>query len=160
MTNYVLWQDTTLDSVFTQLIEGFAYIEKKGIIHHDIREKNILIDKWGIVKIIDFGIGKTLELGFSQKQEDSLVSEINRQNSDTLPQEYYNGTYTSQTDMFYLAELFHRLMSQIDPTLIEFSYHNVLEKMMAKNPEDRYRCFDNVKMALGRNDFVNMKISQ
>lgn len=47
----------------------------------------------------------------SQMQEDSLVDEINRQNSDTLPQEYYEGIYTSWTDIFYLAELFNHLMA-------------------------------------------------
>lgn len=160
MANYVPWQDTTFDNVFTQLIDGFCYIESHGIIHRDIREGNILIDKTGTVKIIDFGIGKVLEPGLSQMQEDSLVDEINRQNSDTLPQEYYEGIYTSQTDMFYLNELFNRLMTGIDPALIEFSYREVLEKMMNKNPTHRYQSFADVKTAINKNNFVNMEISE
>lgn len=160
MANYVPWQDTTLDSVFAQLIDGFCYIENHGIVHRDIREGNILIDKTGTVKIIDFGIGKVLEPALSQMQEDSLVDEINRQNSDTLPQEYYEGIYTSQTDMFYLAELFNRLMTGIDPVLIEFSYREVLEKMMNKNPTHRYQSFADVKAAINKNNFVNMEISE
>lgn len=93
-------------------------------------------------------------------QEDSLADEINRQNSDTLPQEYYEGTYTSQTDMFYLAELFNRLMTRIDPVLIEFSYWEVLEKMMNKNPTHRYQSFADVKATINKNNFMNMEISE
>lgn len=158
--NYVPWQDMTLDNIFTQLIDGFCYIENHGIVHRDIREGNILVDKTGTVKIIDFGIGKVIESGSVQMKEDSLVGEINRQNSDTLPQEYYEGIYTSQTDMFYLAELFNRLMNAVDPTLIEFSYGEVLDKMMKKNPLERYKSFADVKVAISKKDFVNMKISE
>ena len=32
--------------------------------------------------------------------------------------------------------------------------------MMQKNPKDRYKSFNDVKMAIGKNDFVNMKISE
>lgn len=160
MVNYVPWQDTTLDNVFMQLINGFCYIENQGIVHRDIREGNILIDKTGTVKIIDFGIGKIFESSLSQMQEDSLVDEINRQNSDTLPQEYYEGIYTSQTDMFYLAELFNRLMTRIDPVLNEFSYRDILTKMMNKNPAQRYRNFADVKATIDKNNFVNMDISE
>lgn len=160
MVNYVPWQDITLDNVFLQLIDGFCYIENHGIVHRDIREGNILIDKTGIVKIIDFGIGKMLKSGLPQIQEDSLVDEINRQNSDTLPQEYYEGVYTSQTDMFYLAELFNRLMTEIDPALIDFSYQEILEKMINKNPIHRFQSFADVKAAINKNNFMNMEISE
>ena len=105
----------SLDNLFVQLIEGFVYIENHGIIHRDIRENNILIDKSGIVKIIDFGIGKVVEKG--DPLNDSLASKINREGSDTLPQEYFEGVYTSKTDMFYLGELLHRLLTHLTQTV-------------------------------------------
>ena len=40
-----VWEAASLDEVFTQLIDAFCYIELNGIIHRDIREGNILIDK-------------------------------------------------------------------------------------------------------------------
>ena len=56
------FETTTLDDVFLQLIDAFCYIESHGIIHRDIREGNILIDKSGTVKVIDFGIGKIIAI--------------------------------------------------------------------------------------------------
>ena len=54
------WQETSLNDIFVQLIDGFTYMEEHGVIHRDIRERNILINKDGVVKRIDFGIGKTI----------------------------------------------------------------------------------------------------
>lgn len=152
-----IWKEITIDSLFLQLIDGFSYIESHGIIHRDIRDGNILIDKNGIVKIIDFGIGKTVEQGFVS--EDSLIEEINRANSDTLPQEYSEGIYTSQTDMFYLAELLNRLINEYLIDKSDFSYYEILDKMMKKNPKDRYESFLEVKSAIDKKDFLNMSIS-
>lgn len=156
MEGYI-WKEITIDSLFLQLIDGFSYIESHGIIHRDIREGNILIDKDGLVKIIDFGIGKTVEQGFVVK--DSLDGEINRENADTLPQEYAEGIYTSQTDMFYLAELLNRLMNEYLIDKSDFSYYEILDKMMKKNPKDRYATFMEVKAAIDKKDFLNMEIS-
>lgn len=146
------------EDVFTQLIDAFCYIEEHHIIHRDIREGNIMIDKAGRVKVIDFGIGKVYTPG---KAEDSLVAEINRANSDTLPQEYHSGEYTSLTDMFYLAELLTRLMATANhPEEIHFSYQSILDKMMKKDPKDRYQSFAEIREAIGKHDFVNLDISE
>lgn len=156
---YTPFSTATLDDIFIQLIDGFSYIEQQKIIHRDIRENNILIDKNGIVKIIDFGIGKEFAKG--EKSTDSLASQINRENSDTLPAEYYDGTYTSQTDMFYLAELLTRLMKQCEePEMIDFSYQPILDKMMRKFPSERYNSFMEIKEAINKHDFLSMNVTE
>lgn len=153
------FEDTSLDDIFTQLVDAFCYMEARGIVHRDIREGNILIDKNGVVKIIDFGIGKIFVK--PGEESDSLVGEINRANSDTLPQEYYDGVYTSLTDMFYLAELFNRLIAQSEYCdMSDFSYGDILLKMMEKQPENRYEGFSEVRDAIGKHDFVNMPIEE
>ncbi|MBD5481414.1 MAG: protein kinase [Lachnospiraceae bacterium] len=148
----------TVDEVFKQLINAFTYIEERGVIHRDIREGNIRVDTNGTVKVIDFGIGKML---MSSKDIcDSLVSDINREGSDTLPKEYSDGIYTSRTDMFYLAELFNRLLKKIaDKEIMQFSYYEILRKMIEKNPEDRYRNFREIKELMEQQDFIQMPIS-
>ena len=115
------------DTIFSQLIDGFAYIEERGIVHRDIREGNILITRDGVVKIIDFGLGKT----FSpiDTSDDSMAEIINRSGLDRLPNEYFEGKYDSQTDMFYLAELYNRLLRETHVDFL-FSYDFVLQKMM------------------------------
>lgn len=153
------FEDITLDDIFLQLIDAFCYIGAHGIIHRDIREGNILIDKSGTVKVIDFGIGKMVARA-GAGDADSLVAEINREASDTLPQEYYDGVYTNLTDMFYLAELFGRLIDNSETCdRADFSYNDILRKMMEKRPENRFESFAAIRDAIGKHDFVNMKIS-
>jgi len=150
--------DPTPDSIFIQLIDAFAYMEKHHVIHRDIREGNIMIDKSGTVKVIDFGIGKLIE---SAQADDSLRSQINRCNADTLPQEYYDKEYTSLTDMFYLAEMLNRLMREAEhPDEMKFSYQSILDKMMQKKPEDRYSSFEEIQKAISKRGFVALNISE
>lgn len=153
------FESISLDDIFIQLIDAFCYIESKGIIHRDIREGNILIDHNGTVKVIDFGIGKIYSK--NDEETDSLAGEINRAGSDTLPQEYYDHTYSNLTDMFYLAELYKRLISNspnIDQN--DFSYHDILNKMMEKQPENRFESFSAIHEAIGLHDFTIMPISE
>lgn len=161
INNYIsIFEDNSIDDIFLQMIEAFCYIEEHGIIHRDIREANILVDKNGVVKIIDFGIGKIFN-SQEQQMEDSLVSKINREGSDTLPQEYYAGIYTSQTDMFYLGELLKRLLTNTTNSEAKvFSYEDILDRMMEKNPKNRFDNFKAVRDAVNKKDFLSMEISE
>lgn len=144
------------DNLFAQLIDGFQYIESQGIVHRDIREGNIMVDRNGVVKIIDFGLGKTFKPVDTSK--DSMNDIINRSGLDLLPNEFFEGTYDSQTDMFYLAELFNRLLRATK--MVEFfSYHSILTKMMAADKKDRYSSFEEIKAAIGAKDFSALEIS-
>ncbi|EAK5214519.1 serine/threonine protein kinase [Campylobacter jejuni] len=146
-----------LNSIFIQLIEVFAYIEEKGIIHRDIREKNILVNVDGVVKIIDFGLGKVFDIS---KNEDTLNSIINRNDVDTLPEEYFQKEYTIQTDIYYLGDLVYRLINNLAENKHNFEYFNILNKMIKKEKKFRYQSFADIKRKLNKENFVNLKISQ
>ncbi|EAI3822086.1 serine/threonine protein kinase [Campylobacter coli] len=146
-----------LNSIFIQLIEAFTYIEEKGIIHRDIREKNILIDNNGIVKIIDFGLGKVFDI---DKSEDTLNSIINRSNANTLPEEYFQKEYTIQTDIYYLGDLIYRIINNLAENKYNFKYFDILNRMTEKGKELRYQSFIDIKKELNKENFVNLEISQ
>jgi len=42
-------------TIFTQIVEGVAFMHSKSIVHRDLKLDNILINQNGEVKIIDFG---------------------------------------------------------------------------------------------------------
>lgn len=145
---------STLDDLFLQLLDAFSYMEQNKIIHRDIRETNILITKAGVVKVIDFGLGKIMEAS-DGSEKDTLKTLINRDGLDIHPQEYYDGTYTSQTDMFYLAELFFRLLHASQKEQF-FSYLYVLEKMKSCKPNERFKSFSEVKESIFKQVFENI----
>ncbi len=52
--------ETKAIGLFSQILQGFAYAHQRGVIHRDIKPSNFLIDRYGAVKILDFGIAKVL----------------------------------------------------------------------------------------------------
>jgi len=50
----------TTISIAKQVCEGLAEAHRLGVIHRDLKSQNILIDKRGIARIVDFGIARSL----------------------------------------------------------------------------------------------------
>jgi serine/threonine protein kinase/tetratricopeptide (TPR) repeat protein len=48
-------------SIANQICEGLAEAHSLGVIHRDLKSNNIMIDKEGNVRIMDFGIARSLE---------------------------------------------------------------------------------------------------
>jgi serine/threonine protein kinase len=45
----------SISKILKQLIEGFQKLQRKLVVHSDIKPQNILINREGNIKIIDFG---------------------------------------------------------------------------------------------------------
>jgi serine/threonine protein kinase len=44
-----------------KIILAVGYLHDKGIMHRDLKLENILVDEMGYLKIIDYGLAKTLQ---------------------------------------------------------------------------------------------------
>ena len=47
-------------SIAKQVVEGLAEAHELGVVHRDLKPQNIMVDKEGIAKIMDFGIARSL----------------------------------------------------------------------------------------------------
>lgn len=149
---YIRMKPQDINSIFEQLINAFAYLEKKNICHRDIRGKNILVTSKGIVKVIDFGFGKEFTL-------DSVVSDSTKNNNwiCDLPDEMLvsEPKYNNLTDMYFIANLIDKIVKE---NKIIFKYKNVISRMMKRNPLERYKSFNEIVNLLNEKNIRDLVI--
>ncbi|RJP64162.1 MAG: hypothetical protein C4539_14935 [Ignavibacteriales bacterium] len=96
--------------IIKQVINGLDYAHSKGFLHLDVKPSNIIISKDGVVKIMDFGISKSL-----------FVKNINiaRTNPGTLPymspELFKSGDPTIQSDIYSLGITFYEMLAGVTP---------------------------------------------
>ena len=150
ISEYIKLNPKEINSIFEQLINAFMYLERKNICHRDIRAKNILVNEKGIVKVIDFGFGKEFTL-------DSEVSDSTKCNNwiCDLPDEMMisEPKYNNLTDMYFIGNLIKQI---INDNNLFFKYNKIIERMTKKNPEERYKSFNEISKILNETNVTNL----
>jgi len=96
-------------NIVEQISKGLRAFHKLEMLHQDIRPNNIIIDKTGTVKIIDFG--STQVAGLRE-----ITSPLTQQNilgtaQYTAPEYFIGETGTMRSDMFSLGIIAYQMLS-------------------------------------------------
>lgn len=147
---------------------GLAYAATCGLVHRDIKPENLLIAQDGTVKVADLGIaGKT---GQHTDQGDSIFGTAHY----IAPEQALGEPASSKSDIYSLGATFYHLLTGRTPfknagvnSLILNHLHDkptpvnrivptlpkrasvVIERMMEKDPRDRFEDFNEVLEELG-----------
>jgi len=163
----LLQMDTVID-IASQIASGLAAAHAKGIVHRDIKPQNILVDKEGRVKILDFGLAKLKGIS-SLTKESSTLGTVHYMS----PEQTMGKNVDHRTDIWSLGVLLYEMLTGKLPFKGDYEqaviysilneepkkateilkdippeFDRILEKALAKEPEDRYQHVDDLMVDL------------
>ena len=137
INEYLIDNPDKLNEIFRQVISGFAHLEQAGILHRDIRPNNILISDEGIVKIIDFGFSKKINI------DSDFTRSIELNWRYSLPIDFSNQRYDFKTEVYFIGKLFEEIIHINE--LNSFNYSDILNRMIGINSSNRISSFFDVE---------------
>lgn len=144
-----------------QITQGLSILHKQGIIHRDIKPNNILFRADGSLAIADLGIAKADDRNFNMTGEQEVIGTP----LYLSPEQIRGKTITPASDLYALGIIFYQMLSGAHPftknaasivdILTQHCYkeasdipsipkrlNNLILKMIAKNPANRYSSTD------------------
>ena len=144
--------------IMSQLLDALEYSHARGVVHRDIKPANILITQDGQVKIADFGIARIESSDLTQ------VGTVLGTPSYMSPEQFMGKAADRRSDVYSAGIILYQFLTGVRPftgsnmTVIMHKVMNelpanpvvlnpdlpkvlakVVEKAIAKQPEDRYQ---------------------
>jgi serine/threonine protein kinase len=99
----------TVRGIVEQIAQGLRAFHRMEMLHQDLRPENIIIDKTGTVKIIDFG--STSVRGVLEAAPSAARDEILGTVQYTAPEYFLGDAASFRSDLFSLAVITYQMLS-------------------------------------------------
>lgn len=121
--------------VITQLCNALAVIHSQGIVHRDIKPENIMVDKNGIVKLIDFNISRLIK---ENKDKDTVMLGTT---GFASPEQYGMAETDARSDIYSIGILINVMLTGEHPSkkMCRGRWQRIVNKCTRINPEERYQ---------------------
>lgn len=136
------------NDLFLQAVAGFAYLERTGILHRDIRPGNLMVRADGILKIIDLGFGKKIE------RSSDFDKSITLNWWCEPPAEFGSSRYDFRTEVYFVGKLFQRIIQDND--IGRFKYLETLAAMCHRSPSARIGGFIDIEKTIRSEQFLEV----
>ena len=114
--------------ILKQMLLGLGYAHSKGFVHRDVKPSNIILNKEGITKIMDFGISKSL----FEKSSTITSSKIGTVYYMS-PEQIKGADVTNRSDIYSLGcTAYEMILGQ--PPFDAVSEYEVMDSHLKKQP--------------------------
>jgi serine/threonine-protein kinase len=169
LANKVRFTDADIPGVMIQLLDALDHAHEQGVWHRDIKPANIIMARNGRLKVADFGIARIEDTNLTQANvmigtptymapEQFLGTKMDRRvdvySAGVLLYLLLTGkppfTGTQEQLMYKVVHEAPLLPSQVEGANRPRFYDAILQRALAKDPDQRYRSAAEFKAAIER----------
>lgn len=99
----------TVRDIVEQIAKGLRAFHRKEMLHQDLRPENIMIDRTGTVKIIDFGSARVA--GVAETRPRAAGEDILGTAQYTAPEYFLGEAGTTRSDLFSLGVIAYQMLT-------------------------------------------------
>jgi len=130
MKHYNFIPLSCITNIMKQLLMGVSYIHELGLMHRDLKPKNIMLKRGSgkkkgyVLKIVDFGLAEEVKLGDKKKRLFNRCGTMGYMAPEIFKWQKKN--YNEKVDIFSLGVIFYKMLTGKSP-FTSYNYkHNYM----------------------------------
>jgi serine/threonine protein kinase len=144
--------------IFSQMLAALSYVHENNLVHRDIKPSNFMIDKEGRVKLMDFGIAKSLDATASEYTQTGTGTQMGTPMYMSPEQIKSSKDVGLQTDIYSLGVILWQMVTGSKPyDVVSISSFEMQFKIVQEDLPSTKTIWDNcIKAATQKN--LNQRI--